>query len=205
MNNKFNSKDNEKVINIAENHGDIMSGEKEAAKKNMATVTNEHISGGSTVYTHIYQNTPQENNQKLNNNQPLFILAGLIIFALSVVSIFAVAVIGDLWKNKEQVNTNAQQNAVTPNISANNPNTNTQPTVTPINTNVTINNSSQGVAKEGKKSIATQSKATQTRTPDNNVNRHKKNANNVVKPIKTPRPGVTPGGNVNSLESSNTN
>ncbi len=132
MSNEFNSQDNEKVINIAENRGDIIMGGKETADKNNVEIKNEGISN-STVTNHFYQNKPQENTPQTNNHQPLFIIAGLVVCAIAIVAIIALS-----KQSTEATITNSPVNSNTNSIVS------SQPSNIPTNMNVIAN---QAIAK----------------------------------------------------------
>lgn len=180
MNNEFNSKDNDKVINIAENHGDVISDAKETAK-NDVEIKNEGISH-STVTTNVYQNQPQEQKHTPDKNHlPLVVIfGGIIVFALSIVGIIALS-----KQPTEPTIQNSSVNSISNSIV--NSTINLQPTATPTNTNVIVNKevvkpnverTKPATSKIVSSEVVTQPKATQS--------------TKVIIKKETPKPTPTP-------------
>jgi hypothetical protein len=122
MNNEFNSQNNEKVINIAENHGDIIMGGKEPnnndVKLDIKDVSNSELN----------INVVQGGEKKDKSRQ----LTHLVMALFGLLAFFSLlAFIPSRTTENNNVNS-------TPNMVVN-PTTNLQPTITPIDTNIIAN------------------------------------------------------------------
>jgi hypothetical protein len=155
MSKDFTSYNNDKVINIGDNHAPIYTSSEDSAETNQAHINNSGIHN-STVTNNIYQNEKPQESKQTSRYLIWATTVAIIIFAMYGIVMFALS----KQQSTSNTNTSASNISLITNVQNNNANstTNIQPNVMLQNINIVAGNSERATSKSNTSKLSSNKK-----------------------------------------------